>query len=164
MSRHFLYLYIHFGPFLNEKIDSREKEKAYCAIIDFLDGVENMEFPPELETYLRQGFDTLRREDMEQIHTSYMDTMEDIDAYMDENKESIEAQLKFRESEAFRDSPAYTIRQLLVTFQQNSGYYDVFIPNLKIVSDSYRGYMEKVEKANAAFLAQYPQAEDSGCR
>ncbi|WP_418223226.1 hypothetical protein [Clostridium isatidis] len=34
--------------------------------------------------------------------------------------------------------------------------YDIFIENLKILSDSYREYLEKLQLANKTFVDKYP--------
>lgn len=151
------YLYIHFGPFLDGPIDSREKEEAYQAILDFLDEVQSMEISPELESYMEQVFDTLKQEDMAHIHASCMDAITDINAYMAQNKDSLKAYLQYRQSEAFQNSPAGKMKEMLLAFQQSAGYYDVFIPNLKALSPSYCEYVDRIEKANAVFLDRYPE-------
>ena len=154
-----LYLYIHFGPFLDSPIDSREKEDAYRAIVDFLDSVQSLEISPELERYLEQVFDAMTCEDREHIHTVMADAVGDIQGYMEQNKEVLKAYLEYRKSEAHQDSVARKMKELLKDFQQSAGYYDIFIPNLKKLSPSYRAYMAKAEEANAVFLAQYPEGE-----
>lgn len=47
-----MYLSIHFGQFLNEKIDSTEKKEAYAEIVHFLD---HLNIPNELEEYLESA-------------------------------------------------------------------------------------------------------------
>ena len=49
---------------------------------------------------------------------------------------------------------------MLLSFQQESGYYDIFIENLKVLSDSYREYYEKLQAANKTFLERFPHAKD----
>lgn len=154
-----LYLYIHFGSFLDGPIDSPEKEDAYRAILDFLDGVQSMEISPELERCLEQAFDAMTREDMEHIHGTLVGAVGDIEGYMEQNKDVLEDYLRYRKTDAYRDSAAGKMKKILTDFQRSAGYYDVFIPNLKILSPSYRAYMEKAEEANAVFLAQYPEGE-----
>lgn len=38
--------------------------------------------------------------------------------------------------------------------------YDIFIENLKILSDSYREYLEKLQVANKTFVDKYPQIDN----
>jgi hypothetical protein len=44
-------------------------------------------------------------------------------------------------------------------FQRSSGYYDILIPNLKILSQSYCSYLKKLHEANEQFLHQFPEAQ-----
>jgi len=152
-----MYLCIHFGHFLNERIDTEEKERAYNTIIDYLDKVQEMEFPEELEEFLQQGLGQLEEENMHRMHLSVIDSVNNIDMYLEENKEVIEKYLEFRKSDEYKNSPAYKMKQLLLKFQQENGYYDIFIENLKKLSDSYREFYEKLQAANKVFVDRYPQ-------
>jgi len=154
------YLFMHFGHFLDGKIDTEEKERAYNKIVEYLDQVQDMEFPEELEKFLEEGFGRLEADIMESVNSSLMDSINDVDKYIEENRESIEKYLEFINSEEYKNSPAYKMKKLLMEFQQNSGYYDVFIENLKTLSDSYRGYLEKLHAANKVFLEKFPHAAD----
>ena len=151
-------LCIHFGRFLEGKIDTEEKEMAYNKIVEYLDKVQGIEFPGELEEFLEQGIGLMEEDVMERINSSLMDAISDINGYMEKNKEVIEKYFEYINSDEYKNSPAYKIKQLLLKFQQEIGYYDVFIENLKILSDSYREYAEKLQVANKAFLDKYPDA------
>lgn len=152
-----LYLAIHFGEFLNERIDSKEKEEAYYKIINFLDNTSNISISGELEEYLEEYFIIMERADIENINSHMINAVEDIDNYISKNKEDLEKYMEMRTSEEFKASPAYKFQQLLLDFQQSNGYYEVFIPNLKILSPSYREYVDKLEEANKLFIEKYPQ-------
>lgn len=153
-----MYLCIHFGQFLDGEIDTEEKERAYTKIVDFLDKVHDMEFPKEVEEYLQQGFG--QAEEMGSISLSIIDAVNNIDKYIEDNKEIIERYLEFVNSDEYKNSPAYKMKQLLLKFQQESGYYDIFIENLKILSPSYREHFEKLQAADKAFTDKYPQAKN----
>ncbi|WHH57798.1 MerR family transcriptional regulator [Petroclostridium sp. X23] len=154
------YLYIHFGKFLDEKIDSPEKEIAYCRIIEFLDKIDTTVFSQELEQYLSEVFNVLNEIDIDRMDEATNAAINGYSDFMEKNKDSIEQYLEYRNSEEFRESSAYRIQQTLIEFQKSNGYYEVFIPNLIILSTSYRKYQEKLKMANEKFLAQYPQAKD----
>lgn len=153
-----MYLCVHFGQFLDGKIDTEEKEKAYNKIVDFLDNVQDMEFPKELEEFLKQSLEHFDEENMEDINLSLINAVNNPEKYIEENKEIIEKYLEFINSDEYKNSPAYKIKELLLKFQQESGYYDIFIENLKILSDSYREYYEKLLAANKVILGKYPDA------
>lgn len=152
-----MYLSMHFGHFLNERIDSREKEEAYSKIINFLDNISNINITVEMEEYLESYFTKLERKDVEEINSHLLNAVEDVDNYISNNKKSLEEYIEIRTSKEFKSSPAYKFQQLLLDFHQSNGYYEVFIPNLKILSHSYNEYADKLQEANKAFIEKYPQ-------
>jgi len=155
-----MYLCIHFGQFLNGRINTEEKERAYNKIVDYLDKVQETEFPKELEEFLQQSVGQLEEEDMQRMNLSIIESINNTDKYLEENKEIIEKYLEYKNSEEYKNSPAYQLQQLLLKFQQESGYYDIFIENLKILSDTYREYFEKLQAANKVFAEKYPHANN----
>ena len=154
-----MYLALHFGRFLDEKIDSAQKVSAYNSIVEFLDGFEN-KLPEELEQYLTEVFDSLNSIDLKEMDDSMNTALNDYTTFMKENKESLTQYVEYRTSEEFKASPTYKLQQSLKDFQSSNGYYDVFIPNLKILSSSYRKYCERLELLNKRFLSEYPQAKN----
>ncbi|SKA79248.1 transcriptional regulator, MerR family [Caloramator quimbayensis] len=156
-----MYLSIHFGQFLNGKIDTEEKENAYKKIVEYLDKIEGIQLPDELEEYLLQSTEYLEDVDMQKINNIILDAVNNTEEYLKQNKEDIEKYLEFKNSDEYKNSIAYKMQQLLLKFQQESGYYDIFIKNLKILSDSYREYFEKLQAANKIFLDKYPQIDNT---
>nr|WP_295974152.1 MerR family transcriptional regulator [uncultured Bacillus sp.] len=146
-----MYLSIHFGQFLHEKIDSAEKEAAYTKIVHYLDHVN---IPKEMEACLEAAF-SMEQDHLEQLNTSVRKAMEDIDSFMVDNKQNIEEYIKFHNSEEFKSTSAYKMQKLLREFQQNSGYNEIFIANLKILSQSYREYSNKLQEVNDWFMKTY---------
>lgn len=152
-----MYLSIHFGQFLNERIDSKEKEEAYSRIINFLDDISSVNITAEMEEYIESYCTIMERSDMEKINNHLLSAVEDMGNYISNNKESLEEYIEIRTSEEFKSSPAYKFQQLLLDFHQSNGYYEIFIPNLKILSRSYSEYADKLQEANKLFIERYPQ-------
>lgn len=152
-----MYLSIHFGQFLNEKIDSEDKQLAYSNIVDFLDNIDNINMPAELEEYLEDCFAVMEKADMEKMDDTMINAFDDVEGYILSNRGVLEEYIKMRTSEEYKSTLAYKMQQLLLNFQQSSGYYDVFIQNLKILSNSYCEYMEKLQQANKVFIEKYPR-------
>jgi hypothetical protein len=48
----------------------------------------------------------------------------------------------------------------MLDFQKESGYQEVLIANMKILSPAYAGYHKKVEAANEIMLKKFPKAKD----
>ncbi len=150
-----MYLSIHFGQFLNEKIDSTEKKEAYAEIVHFLD---HLNIPNELEEYLESAILLIEPDDIKKMSTSMQNTMDE--SFFKTQQHSIESYIKFRNSEKFKATPVYKMQQLLVEFQQSNGYHEIFIKNLKILSNSYREYCNRLQEANKLFIEKFPQAEE----
>lgn len=149
------YLYVHFEKYLGEPLDSPQKIEAYHRIIDFLDRTGELELSEEAELILSDSFEALSRADFKKIHEDIENALLDVPEYLSTRRDSISAWLEYRESAAFKAGPGYRLQQSLREFQSRSGYHDIFIPNLKILSGSYREYHRKLEAANAYFLAEF---------
>ncbi|WP_346216993.1 MerR family transcriptional regulator [Caldifermentibacillus hisashii] len=149
-----IFLSVHFGPFLNEKADTPEKEEAYGKIVDFLDKVR---ITREMEEYLESVIPLTDQEVIEKMNMTFLNAVEDIENYIVNNQQEIEEYIKFRNSEDYKSTPAFKLQQLLVEFQQSSGYDEIFVENLKILSPSYLEYSEKLQEANKILLERYPQ-------
>ena len=154
-----LFLSLHFGRFLNEPVDTPEKRAAFRAVIGYLDEVE-LYLPPELEEGLRQ---TLEAQDATALQARNQAAMEDVledpQRYLEAQEEQIRQYLEFKRSEAYRNSPAGMLEQMLLDFQRRSGYQEVLLENLKVLSCAYRDYMERLQRANAAFYKRFPEAQ-----
>lgn len=157
-----IFLSLHFGRFLHEKIDSAEKAAAFDKIISFLDHVENIEIPKDLADLLNETYRGIEAETLENIAQGFhtmVQAMDHPEEYMEANRLAIKDYLQYRISEAYQNSPACQLQQLLLDFQRSSGYYDILIPNLKILSQSYCSYLKKLHEANEQFLHQFPEAQ-----
>jgi len=155
-----LFLSFHFGRFLNEKIDSPEKEAAYGKILEFLDGLVDIPFPKEIEDYMMEAGGLWNEDAMQSLDSGTRAAIDDYDSFMETKKDIIEMYLEYRKSDAYKSSPGYKMQTLMLEFQKASGYVDVFIENMKILSREYSEYLEKLRESNDLFLREYPNAAD----
>lgn len=158
-----LYVSMHFGRFLNETIDTNEKRKAYEAIIHYLDNVD-LYLPAELSEFMEEFFnasekiDTLKLE--EETNKKMMEMLTDTDSYLERNHEQIEQYIEYKNSDEYKKSEAAKIQKFMLDFQKESSYQEILITNMKILSKSYREYLEKMEAANEIMLEKHPKAKD----
>lgn len=82
-----IFLSVHFGPFLNEKADTPEKEEAYGKIVDFLDKVR---ITREMEEYLESVIPLTDQEVIEKMNMTFLNAVEDIENYIVNNQQEIE--------------------------------------------------------------------------
>jgi len=154
-----LLLSFHFGPFLNEPIETGEQEQAYEAIAAFPDEVEAEGMSPELEQDLQNALQGWSSEMLAQHAEGMQEAFRDYDEFIKANRDKIKVYMEFLRSEEYRQSPAYRMKKRLQAFQEASGYHERFIPNLKILSSSYRNYLNRLEAANERFLSEFPDAK-----
>ncbi|MNJ65918.1 hypothetical protein D3C77_619580 [compost metagenome] len=73
-------------------------------------------------------------------------------------KANVAAYIAYRSSDEYKQSPQGKMTALMTEFQQHSGYKDIFITNLKVISPSYASYHEQLAALNEQFLARHPEA------
>lgn len=148
---------LHFARFLNEPIRTENQQAAFETVVTFLDNAPALNLPEELQEYLTEGTKHIGTEQIKDIVESTRKSIENPDNFLSANKEVLEQYLAYKQSEEYKNSPAYKVTELLKEFNNASGYYDVFIPALKQLSSSYAEYCESLEAANEKLLAQYPE-------
>ena len=157
-----LFLAMHFGRFLNETIDTKEKRNAYKAIVGYLDNLE-LDLPPELSEFLKV-LDLSGKIDLVKIESETNEKMTEVladtDAYLERNREELEQYMEYKNSTEFKTSEAGKLQKLMLEFQKKSGYQEILIANMKVLSKSYREYSERLEAANEILIQKYPQAKD----
>ncbi|MBS5784347.1 MAG: MerR family transcriptional regulator [Clostridium sp.] len=158
-----LYVSMHFGRFLNGTIETEDQRKAYDAIVQYLDNVD-LYLPAELSEFLEALFTESEKIDAAKIEEETSGRMQemltDTDGYLERNREEIEQYIEYKSSDEYRNSEAAKIQKFMLNFQKESGYQEVLIANMKILSPSYAEYLKKVEAANEIMLKKYPKAKN----
>ncbi|WP_172611035.1 MerR family transcriptional regulator [Eubacterium limosum] len=155
-----LFIALHFGKFLNGKIDTDEKRAAYRAILEYLDSIE-FYLDSELSSLLEEITSDMDPESMAEETSQTLDTVcQDIDTYIAENGEAITAYLKYKKSDSFQKTPAARLERGLREFQNESGYTEVFIHNMERLSPEYRAYLARLKEADQLLTEKFPEAED----
>ncbi len=138
------YLSISFGKYLSEPIITDEQKVLCNQIIDFFEEMEPIEIPEELEKYINENERLFDEETLESISRKVEDAYENFELYWDTNKESILEYVDYKKTPEFQES---IIPMFLEAFQNicnSSGYYDVFIPNMRKLSPSYDSYYKSM--------------------
>lgn len=153
------FIALHFSMFLNEPISTAEQQEAYNQIVKFLDEVPSLEMPKEIKDFLIENTKHIGIQKIEQIDENTKKSIENIDQFLNDNKETLEFYIKYRQSEEYKNSPAYMLKKILIEFNSTSGYYDVFIPAMKKLSPSYAEYCRQLEIANQKLIEKYPNVQ-----
>ncbi|HHW00715.1 MAG TPA: hypothetical protein GXX36_14345 [Clostridiaceae bacterium] len=124
-----MYLCIHFGQFINGKIDTEEKEKAHNKSVDYLYTIQETEFLKEPEKFLEQGLGELEEENMERINLSIADSLINIDKYIEENKEVIGKYLEYIKKDEY-----LSFYNIVFCHQKSYGNVALFILDFRLLS------------------------------
>lgn len=154
------FICLHFARFLNEPIKTESQKSALDTIIAFLDNIEQLDFPHELESYLIEGTKHIGIKEINEMIEETKQSIENIDLFLSDNEELLERYLTYKQSDEYKNSPAYKANELLKTFNCASGYNDIFIPAMKQLSTSYANYYSQLELANEKLISRYPEIEN----
>lgn len=155
------FISLNFASYLTEKIETEEQMKAFHEIIEFFDNAPDLELTPELQKYMDEYLDLYSAEEgMEKISSIVQrkqDAMQDINAFVKTNKEILDEYHKFKQSDEYKTSPAYQLMEVMKSFCETSGYYEVFIPAMRRLSSTYDRYYVQMLKANEEFVRNHPE-------
>lgn len=144
------YLAHHFSPYLNEPIDTEDKYKAWIEIVEFLDNVPEIKIPRIIEMGYENMTDEMARKISDgtrnEVNSMLNAKGEELEEYKKKMLDTIDKQND--ESLVKLMDPFYKFKKQLNEFFNSSGYYDVFIPNMKILSREYREYHNKITELN----------------
>lgn len=160
------YLAYHFAPYLSEPLDTTEKYKAWIEIVQFLDSIPEIKIPKIIEA----GYENINDEMHKKISENTRDEInkilnakgEELEYYKKKLLENIDKQN--HESVIKLMNPFYKFKKQLNEFFSSSGYYDIFIPNMKILSSEYRKYHESIIKLNEVITKELGIKYDENMR
>lgn len=114
-----------YSPFLNEPLDTIEKCNAWIKIVGFLDDIPDVNIP-KLEMKYKYEINTKVEVDYENI----LDKVQDENS--GKNLKSINSSL--------------ILKNQLTEIFNDVGFYEIFIPNMKILSKEFSQYYNSIEK------------------
>lgn len=153
------FICLHFARFLNEPVETQSQQTAYETVITFLDTVETLTLPEDVQAYLIEATQHIGTQQIAQLIESTKHSIENPDEFLAENKEMLEQYLAYKQSDEYKNSPGYQLMAQMKHFNKTNGYNDVFIPAMRQLSNSYREYYQQLELANEKLLKQYPELE-----
>ena len=153
------FISLNFSRYLTGTIETEEQMEAFNEIIDFFDNVPELDIPSDLKEFMDDYLDFYSSEEgitaINSIVQAKHDAMHDIDAFMEENKEKIAEYQRIKQTDEFKNTPAYRLMELMKEFCASSGYYDIFIPAMRRLSPLYNEYYEQMLAANEKFVKEH---------
>ena len=145
-----IYLAYHFAPYLNEPIDTEEKYQAWIKIVEFLDNVPDIEVPRILQVGYENTTDEMAKQISNgtriEINNMLNAEGEELEKYKQKLLDSIEKQNDKSLLKVM--NPFYKFKKNLKEFFNSNGYYNIFLPSMKILSSEYKDYHDKLIKLN----------------
>ena len=155
------FIILNFSRYLSGKIETEEQMKAFQQIIEFFDNVPDINLPEDLQQYLDEYLEVYSSEEGTKIISDILQkkdhAMQNIDEFVENHKEILDDYNKLKQTEEFKNSPAFRLMEYMKQFCTNNGYYDVFIPAMRKLSPLYNEYYEQMLKANDEFVRIYPE-------
>ncbi len=143
------YFLNHFQPYLQIRIQTKEQQDAYNAIKEFWDNTE-IRIPPLMRISGWLILRLLPQGTPEQMENRVSAKLK---LYLDPSPEKYEKLKKsvldgYRTKRLMRFHPMYIEQRKFMKELQNKGYNDIFIPNMKIISPSYKIYHDALTSMN----------------
>lgn len=148
------YLIVHFAPFLNDPIATPEQQKAFDTAVSFLDNLK-IDIPDDLHKFIYEITKEMDINFAEKMSKNLQKSVENPKKYFEENRENIELYRQMKESEEYKTSPAFKLNEFFKKISTENGYYDVFLPAIKVLSPSYKAYCEKLMEADRIFAQEF---------
>lgn len=145
------YFMNHFMPYLQMKIETKEQKDAYERIIEFWDNAE-IKIPLFMKINSFIMYKLLPKQDMskmvEQMDAKTKEYINISDEAYEKLKEKTARGVKIKNSFFFKYHPAFILQRKFMQRLQDSGYNDIFIPNMILLSPKYKEYHEALSKIN----------------
>ena len=153
------YLASHFEPFLQIRITSAQQKDAYERILAFWD-------TPKIRLPLLYRITLLFSRSAPRIDAAQMDAA--ISAMLSPSEESyarIREQtlriVRMRENPLIHYNPVEIMKRRMMRSLRDCGYYDIFIPQMKLLSPSYQAYQDALTSLNDRLCADLGLYYDS---
>lgn len=155
------FISLNFSRYLTGKIETGEQMKAFNQIIEFFDNVPDINLPSDLQKYLDDYLEEYSSEvGIEKINHIIQEkehAMQNIDEFVRSNKSILDEYKNYKQTEEYKNSPAYCLMEYVKQVCATNGYYDTFIPAMRKLSPLYNEYYEQMLKANDKFVRSYPE-------
>lgn len=152
----------HFLPYLQITIQTEEQRQAYYEIIQFWDDF-HLKVP--LLMRITSKVQIMLMPDMEkvvmQIDNKIQSLLNPTAEEYEKTKKMIRQNVKLRNNFIYKYNPFLMINRKFMKQLQNSGYNDIFIPNMKKLSPKYKEYHDALTDMNNRVCADLGLYYDS---
>ena len=152
---------LNFSRYLTGEIKTKEQMEAFYQILAFFDNVPNISLPEDLQRFLDEYMEEYAGQNgtdrIYDILCGKEQAVQNIDEFIDKNKEILKAYKEFKQTDVYKNSPVVRLMEYMKNVCEANGYYDVFIPAMRKLSPLYNEYYEQMLQANELLLKKYPE-------
>lgn len=136
----------HFAPYLDIRIHTEEQRDAYARILAFWDNPGlKLPFLYRISAALSMLVPPVSAEQLDAKIKSMLDPDEAAYARM---RSQMEKTVRMRENPLIRYSPGEMLKRRMMRSMRDCGYFDIFIPQMKRLSPSYKAYHDALDALN----------------
>lgn len=138
-------------PFMNEPL-TKDGEEAFIKYVSYLDNLPTFELSEDEKKFIDEISSNFDMSILKKINEDKISTVENIEDWLEKNKDSILQYESYKNSEQYQNSLLRDIQEKLRKYMIDNNYYQVAIPLIRKFSKSYNMYYEKMIKANERFM------------
>ncbi|WP_238885113.1 MerR family transcriptional regulator [Clostridium sp. YIM B02551] len=142
---------INYSPFLNEPLDTKEKEEAWIDLVKYLDETESLEYPVEM----KKLYDGISEEEIRKYEKITNDNVERwlniTEEQLREEKEKIlEFYRRFKIDLEVQEGwkKTFEMNKTIKKQMEDINYHEKFASKLRVLSKDYSKYIENKAKLN----------------
>lgn len=143
------YLFYHFQPYLQIKLESEEQKDAYRNILAFCDRT-NIKIPwnYRFALFIQKKTNTSLEKQTLAMDQKLQSMLHPTEEEYEKAKSMMIKQAKLRKYWFIKYQPAMIMHRKFMKRLQDSGYNDIFIPNMIRLSPSYKEYYDALKAFN----------------
>ncbi|URZ07388.1 MerR family transcriptional regulator [Clostridium felsineum] len=142
-------MFANYSPFLNEPIDTKEKEGAFINLVKFMDEAQEIRYPVGFE----KMYEKLTKEEIEKIEITTQKRVEKWisitdEQLLEEKKVLLDFMKKVKHDEKVKDNwkKTFVMDKEIKKQMKNINYHKNFNENLKILSRAYSVYVKNMSR------------------
>ena len=157
------YFIAHFAPYLPTHLQTEEQRDAYGRILAFWDGARiRVPLLIRLSAALQKRLIPASQFSAEKLDERLRAMLDPTPEEYERIKRQTLKTVRMRQNPLARCNPGMIAQRRMMRALQDSGYNDVFIPQMKRLSPSYRAYHDALDKLNARLCEDLGLYYDSG--
>ena len=143
------YLFYHFRPYLQIKLESDEQKKAYRNILTFCDRT-NIKIPwnHRFALFIQKKTNSSLEKQTLAMDQKLQSMLYPSEEEYEKIKAMVVKQSKHRKKWYIKYQPSMILHRKFMKRLQDSGYNDIFIPNMIRLSPSYKEYYDTLKAFN----------------